>query len=579
MNAFFNSTKSQWFIPILRKDLKLLVLTVVLGVLSSLLGLSTALFAQKLIDNIAPKKDTVLLAEGILLVAGLLMLKLSVSYFQSYIGLVHGQRFNLRLVDSFFQKLLFLPKRFFDENKTGSLITRMHDSSAIHGTITFIVNTLLLNIVNVAVSAIFLFNYSVALGFIALASFPIFLISAMLSKAGMRKKIEKMYEANAENESNYIASIQNVDLIKTHNKQAYFTNINYLTYSQLQENTMLSSKAGLVFGITSESIGTFFYILMLAYASYQTVTGVMTIGELTATLGVATGILWPIGALGNSVMHLQSARVAFDRMFEVISIQHEVELPEDQRKHHLQTISSVDFNNISFAYDLQNPVLTEINFSVEAGEIACIFGKNGAGKSTILNLIMRLYKPDSGVIKFNGIDADELSTIGLRDRLAIVSQQTRLFEGMVIKNICLSESEDDYWKAADYLNALGFQPYMAGINGGYTGLITENGKNLSGGQKQIIALARALNKRPDVLLMDEATSALDGDAEAFVIEKLQQFARNGGIVIMISHRLRPARAATKIIVLENSKVADIGPHGVLMNSENIYSKRVNEVLC
>lgn len=579
MNRFFKSEKSQWFIPILRKDLALLVFTVVLGVLGSLLGLSTAFFAQKLIDEIVPQNNKVLLFEGILFVAGLLLLKLLVGYCQSYAGLVHGKRFNLRLIDKFFQKLLFLPKRFFDENQTGSLITRMHDSSAIHGTITFIVNTLLLNIVNVAVSAIFLFHYSVTLGLIALASFPIFLLSALLSKTGMRKKIEKMYQANAVNESGYIASIQNADLIKTHNKQAHFSQVNYETYHGLQESTLLSSKAGLVFGITSEAIGTFFYLVMLAYASYQTVTGAMTVGELTATLGVATGILWPIGALGNSVMHLQSARVAFDRMFEVIAIEREFDPVVDLAKPAVQSISSIAFEQVYFSYDQHSLVLRDINFSVSRGEIACIFGKNGAGKSTLLNLIMRLYKPDSGIIRFDGIDANGLSTIGLRNRLAIVSQQTRLFEGMVIKNICLTDSEADYWPASDYLNQLGFQPYINSINGGYTALIAENGKNLSGGQKQIIALARALNKRPDVLLMDEATSALDGEAESFVIEKLQQFAAAGGIVIMISHRLRPARAASKIIVLENNSVSTIGNHGVLMASENMYSKRVNEVLC
>jgi ATP-binding cassette, subfamily C, bacteriocin exporter len=561
------------------KDIKLLIITVILGICSSLLGLSTAVFAQKLIDNIVPKNDTALLIQGVMLFAGLLVLKLVLGYCQSYIGLVHGKRFNLTLIDSFFQKLLFLPKKFFDENKTGGLITRMHDSSAIHGTITFIVNTLLLNVINVAISAMFLFHYAVPLGLIALASFPIFLISAMLSKGEMRRKIARMYEASADNENNYISSIQNADLIKTHNKQDFFTHLNYATYNQLQESSMASGKAGLVFGLTSEAIGTFFYLLMLTYASYQTVVGNMTIGELTATLGVATGILWPIGALGNAVLHLQSASVAFDRMYEVISNEREVIPSDDQHKLMVRDIKLIEFRNIFFSYDKETCVLEDVSFSVRQGEIACIFGKNGAGKSTILNLIMRLYKPDSGVIAFDGINAEQLSVLNLRDRLAIVSQQTRLFEGMVIRNICLSDSEEDYRAAVSYLGELGFDKYISSIKDGYSGIISENGKNLSGGQKQIIALARALNKRPDVLLMDEATSALDGDSETFVIAKLKEFAANGGIVIMISHRLRPARAATKIVVLEDNTVTRVGPHGVLMNTENIYSKRVNEVLC
>ncbi len=575
---FLKSEKSQWFVPLLLKDIHLLVITVVLGVMSSLLGLSMAVFSQKLIDEIIPRNDIAYLIKGICIIAAILVVKLSLSYIQSYIGLLHGKKFNLGLIDSFFKKLLFLPKKFFDENKTGGLITRMHDSGAIHGTITFVVNTLLLNIINITISAIFLFHYSSTLGLIALSSFPIFLISAVLSKNAMKARVEAMYEANAENEGHYIASIQNSDLIKTHNKQDYFTKINYFTYRNLQEKVLLSSRAGLAFGITSESIGTFFYLMMLSFAAFQTISGLMTIGEFTATLGVATGILWPIGALGNSIMHLQSAQVAFDRMFQVVSTQREFLEDEEKNKRKLDDIQLIEFDNVHFSYDQSKEVLDGISFSVRRGEIVCIFGKNGAGKSTILNLIMALYKPHAGIVRFNNTDAKELSVVDLRNHIAIISQQTKLFEGPVIKNICLSDSEEEYHSSVNYLSELGFDEYISSINGGYAAKISESGNNLSGGQKQIISLARALNKRPDVLLVDEATASLDGDSENFVIEKLREFSAKGGIVVMVSHRLRPARAATKIIVLDNRSVSHVGTHDELMKTKNLYSKRFTEVV-
>lgn len=578
MNMPVRSEKGRWFLRVLQKDINLLVLSVLFGVVVAVLGLSVAVFSQKLIDEIIPSQDRAYLIKAICIVAALLLLRVGASYLQGYISNLHGKRFNLNLINEFFKKLLFLPKSFFDNNPTGTLITRMHDSSAIHGTISFFVNTLIINLVNVVVSASFLFYYSATVGVVALSSFPFFLASALLYKSTMRNRVQSMYVANGENESNYIASIQNTDLIKNHNKQRYFSEKNFRTYGILREKTFKSEVVGLNFGTTSEAIGTFFYLLMLSIAAYQTVGGRLTVGEFAAILGVSTSMLYPIGALGNAVMHLQSARVAFDRMYEVVSREREFREDDDEEKVRLDRITSIDLDNVCFTYESGAGLIDGVSFEARGGEIVCVFGRNGSGKSTLLNLIMALYRPEAGVIRYNGYDIDQLSIAGLRERIAIMSQQTRLFDGSVIYNICLSDDEDCAVESIGYLNALGFDKLIGLLPDKYLTRIEENGNNLSDGQKQIIALARALSKKPDVLLVDEATASLDGESEQFVIDKLHEFAGAGGLVIMVSHRLRPARASTRVVVLDNKKVSHAGTHHELMKTDNLYSRRFRELV-
>lgn len=572
------SQKSRWFISVIKADANLLAILVVLGILISALGLSMAVFSQKLIDEIIPSKDFNYLLQGVLIVALLLFIKVLLGFVQAFIGELHGKRFNLNLIDTYFRKLLFLPKTFFDQNQTGTLITRMHDAKAIHSTIAFVVNTLILSVVTVLVSAFFLFYYSVAIGCIALASFPAFLASALLFKKPMKNRIEAMYIANGRNESNYISSIQNSDLIKSHNKQGHFSKKNYEAYGDFQDKTFRAAISGISFGATSEAIGTLFYLFMLSFAAYQALSGVISIGEFTATIGVATGMLYPLGALGNSVMHLQSASVAFDRMYEVVESEIEFSLMEDERKISLPAIQSVEALNLCFSYNEAYPLLKDVNFSAAKGEIVCIFGNNGSGKSTLLNLLVSLYSPKSGCILFNDNNISVLSVSSLREKVAIVSQQTSLFDGTLIDNICLSNTPITSTDTLAYLSELGFDQFIGPINGGYNSHITEGGNNLSGGQKQIISLARALNKRPDLLLVDEATASLDDITENFVIEKLQEFARGGGIVIMVSHRLKPAKASTKIVILDQGAVTETGSPKELLTKSNLFSNKLNSII-
>ncbi|MFT7558316.1 MAG: ABC-type bacteriocin/lantibiotic exporter with double-glycine peptidase domain [Flavobacteriales bacterium] len=576
--VLIKSEKSRWLMSLLRKDVKLLVITFFLGGVISVLGLSSAIFSQKIIDVIIPSNDIAYLVRGIVIVGFLLLLKAVIIHIHSIIGALHGKRFNMRLIDTFFKKLLYLPKSFYDTNQTGSLIARMHDSRQIHGAISHFFNILVLNVVTVIISTSFLFYYSVPVGVVVLLAFPVFFISAYMFKGRMRERFHEEYLANGENESNYIATIQNSDLIKAHNKQDHFSKKSYQAYGNYQEKSFLATLVALRFGVTSESIGTIFYIFILAILAFQAVAGQITIGEYAATMAVAIGLLGPIGVLGNAIMHIQGGKVALDRMYEVVQAENEFHEGDEAKKVQLPEISSVEMRRVSFSYEKGLPQLIDISFSATRGELVCVYGKNGAGKSTVLNLLMGLYRAESGEIFFNGEASSELSLVALRERIAIISQQAKLFDGSLVENISLSHDEACAEETKKYLDEYGFSDFISRIKDGYEAKVFEGGGNLSGGQKQIVSLARALVKRPDMLLVDEATASLDSESENFVVDMLQQFTASGGIVIMVSHRLKPARAATKIVLLEDHRITQVGTHEELVTGDNFYASRFKDLV-
>jgi ATP-binding cassette subfamily B protein len=566
-----NKNKRNWFIDILKKDIKLLIITITLGLIASSLGMAIAVFSQKLIDTIIPSHNLNNLFIGLCIAASILLIKIIVTYTQQYTGAKYNQQFNMRLIDEFFRNLLLLPKSFFDSHSTGVLIARMNDSSSIQQTITYVANTLILNALILIVSIVVMFFYSAKMSLMVLVALPIFLTIAFAYKKKVVRNITKVMEANAKKESNYISTIQNIDLLKTHNKEEMFTNINHEMYGDYQKRILRSTMTGASIGAVAELSGTFLFILMLSYSSYQMIIGNLTVGEFTAAITIATGMFGPIATLGFAILQLQGARVAFDRMYEFITLDPEYDKNEDETKLNLEKITNIELKNIYFSYQNEKIILNDLSFMVNKGEMLCIFGRNGSGKTTILKLLMYLYRPGNGDIKFNGTDIKDISIQGFRKKIAIVAQQSKLFDRTVIENICLDSDYMETETAIHFLNGLGFDKYINTLDQGYNTMINENGENLSGGQKQIISLARALCKKPDVLLLDEPTASMDEEAEAFVIETLKKFKANG-IVIIVTHKRNPAKESDKIVILKNGAFQDQGTHQELVLAKNLYSE-------
>ena len=309
---------------------------------------------------------------------------------------------------------------------------------------------------------------------------------------------------------------------------------------------------------------------ILGFSAWQIAGGGSTLGDLLgiiAAIGIAAPELRALGTL-NAVA--QEGAGAADRVFDILD-----RAPVDDDLPNAREVSSVKgeiaFDNVRFSYEDGTEVLKGLSFSIAPGERIAIVGPSGAGKSTLFNLLLRLYRPESGKILLDGEDINGVKMSSLRRQIGLVSQDTSLFDDSVAANIRLGElgaTDDQIVEAAKLANA---HDFILDLPEGYQSGVGEFGRSLSGGQRQRVALARAMLRSAPILLLDEATSALDAESEAKIQESLDTFMQ-GRTSIIVAHRLATVRGADRILVLEDGMIAESGTHDALIEANGLYKR-------
>lgn len=292
--------------------------------------------------------------------------------------------------------------------------------------------------------------------------------------------------------------------------------------------------------------------------------------EFVSYLTAVALLLHPIDLVTNIYNEYKQAEASVDRVFELLAIQPDlIEKPDAIA---LPAVTGkVEYRGVSFAYDQEHPVLNDLNFLAQPGDIIALVGHSGAGKTTIINLLLRFYDPQQGQILIDGIDIRDVTITSLRHQIGIVPQDTTLFSGTIAENIAYGQQELDLLaieNAAKVANAHGF---ISQLPQGYYTYVGERGVNLSGGQRQRLAIARAILPNPRILILDEATSALDSESEALIQEALERVMEDRTVFI-IAHRLSTVRRADCILVLEKGQVIESGTHSDLLEKEGRYAK-------
>lgn len=264
------------------------------------------------------------------------------------------------------------------------------------------------------------------------------------------------------------------------------------------------------------------------------------------------------------------ALVGYERIQEVLETDKEVkDLPKAKPVPRLK--GKIEFDRVSFSYSPESPILKDVSFTIEPGQVVAFAGPTGAGKTTIISLIPRFYDPTSGSVKIDGMDVRNFRQRSLRQQISFVLQETVLFHGPIWQNIAYGKPEarrDEILRAAELANAAEFIERMPQ---GYNTIVGERGMTLSGGQRQRIAIARAIIRNTPILLLDEPTSGLDAASEKLVVEALERLMR-GKTVVTIAHRLSTIRAADVIFVVKDGHIVERGTHDQLINSSGIYAE-------
>ena len=556
----------KWFLNLIQKDVRLLLISGLLGTVIAVLGLAMAIFSQKLIDNILPSKDVSKLIQGVLLLTFLLLARIGISVVREYFLLLQAKDFNTRINQQFFSKLLHLPKFFFDTRKIGELVARLNDTQRIQRVIKMLVSTTFIDILVVLITSAFLFYYSWQVGVFTLLSIPIYFFIIHKNNAKIVALQREVMQSYALVESHYINTFQGITDIKIGNKQGVFSKVNKTIFLSSQEKAFQLGKVNIKLSWISGAISVIFLVSILVYNAIQVLNGTLLLGELMAILSMVGSLLPSVLNLALISIPINEAKVAFARMYNFTAIP-----PEQEEGENINTIDRITLENVSFRFIGRKPILHHLSLQINKGEIVAVVGENGCGKSTLANLLLQFYPPDEGVIYINQqYPLNTIATKSYRSKVAYIPQEVAIFNGNVLDNILLGTP----CKAEDllaFLSEYGFDTYFNQFPQGLTTQLGEKGVNISGGQKQLIAFARALFKKPQLLILDEATSAMDRHTEAFVHRILNQIKRDS-LTLFISHRLHSLQHfADRICILENGTVRHSGTHNHLMQTQNFYS--------
>ena len=333
------------------------------------------------------------------------------------------------------------------------------------------------------------------------------------------------------NESNYIDTIQGIATVKNTNKQNVFDKNNHNIYNNFQDkiyqlgliNIKMSWQAGLA--------GVLFLLCILTYTTFNVLNNNLKLGELMAIIGIAGSLLPSISNLAIVFIPINEAKVAFERMFEVISIEKETSSGNE-----VNSIEKIELKDISFRFPGRKTLFENISFTLSKGSITAVIGESGKGKTTLGNILQKFYFCESGEIIINEkSNLNEITSQSWRDKIGVIPQDIHIFNANVLYNIVLDENYDQKL-LEKIVTEYGLIDFIFNLPNGFMTLIGEEGINLSGGQKQIIGLLRVLYKQPQFYILDEPTSALDKKTEQIVADILQKIKKNS-IILFIGHKL------------------------------------------
>jgi len=564
-----SNTKRFW--QLIRPHSAIMIQALLGALLYSILGLSTSLYIQKIVDFVLIEGNIRLLNLLSIVMIIILFFQLIISSYKTIFALRTGQMIDARLILGYYKHLLQLPQRFFDSMRVGEIISRVNDAVKIRDFINSVALDIVVNSLILILSLVVMFAYYWKLALLIVAIVPIYLILYFLSNRVNKKWQRKLMEESAALETQLVESLNAVGTIKRFGLEHYAHEKTENHFFNLLHSIYKSSIYGLFIGTGAEFVTRLFTIALLWAGSYFVINRDLSPGELLsfyALIGYFTG---PASALIGANRQIQDALIAADRLFEIIDLetentkQYSIDLKPDQ-------ISDIVFNNIHFRYGTRAMIFEDLSLQIKKGESTAIVGESGSGKSTLLYLLQNLYPLKEGNICIGGIDIQHISHKSLRELIAVVPQHIDLFNGTVIENIAIGDTEPDLQRILSISQMLGIHQFIETLPNTYHCLLNEQGTNLSGGQRQRIAIARALYRNPEILVLDEATSSLDPHSEQQVQTTLQWFQQQGKTIIIIAHRLSTIRHCDTILVLQKGKLVEAGYHEALLLNKGPYSE-------
>lgn len=565
------------FLGLCRPHAAKIALGVALILLATFLTLPAPWILKIIIDKALPSKDLHLLAQLLAVFTVLFLLRAWLTMVRNRVLQNAAMRLVCDLRIRLFAHLQTLSLRYFDDNHTGETVSRVSQDTGEVYTLTngFLIN-LIADSVTIVVVVGFLFYVDWKLATATCAVMPLFVINYLYNRRRMREESRK-HRQNWDKVMGFLhEKVSSARVIKSFVREqgeiSTFTsgiNEDFFNYSRIvMRNTKLA--------VVADLLGSVGALIVLGYGGWLVVKGEMGVGTLVAFNAYIAYVFPPIVRFVDLATIFQRAITGLENVFKLLDTKPEVAdiesaIPLPPLK------GDVEFRNVSFDYAMEaaSPrgprTLRNVNFSIKAGEIAAIVGPSGSGKSTIINLLARFYDPASGAVLVDGYDLRTAVADSFRRQIGIVLQENILFSGTLEDNLKYGKPEATRGEIIEAAKTANAHDFIIALPDGYSTVVGERGAQLSGGQRQRIAIARAILKNPRILIFDEATSALDLASERLIQEAMERVMQ-GRTTFIIAHRLSTIQKASRILVMDQGRLAEQGTHAELLALEGLYAR-------
>ena len=540
----------------------------VLMILGTVSSLAFPYIMKIIIDDVFPNKDYELLIFILLLLLGVTVGNIIISFCSNYLFAWINNRIMLDIRSHLFDHLIQLPLSFYDSNKSGDVVYRMSDE--VDRVQSFITSSALslthsvLTLIGLTVALCWL-NWQLFLA--SITAMPFLVLNILYFQPKIKDITERDQKKGSEVMSYLIERFESVQLIQVYNAYNY------------ENNRLLSQLSGLVnismqnvtYSGMMRSISRFLTsltpVIILGWGGHKVMLGVMSLGALVAFLQYLSRLFEPFRNLNHLYVELIRVSVSMKRVFEFLEIDIQ-KTSDSSAASPFSFQKEIAFENLNFGYNGQ-PVLQDFSLKLEKGKKYALVGSSGCGKSSLVNLLCRFYESNTGAITIDRIPITHIKLYDLREHIGLVTQENQVFHDTIWDNIRYSKPESTPEEINRAIRIAGLNGLIEKAEDGPLTLIGDRGNTLSAGQRQRIAIARAILKNSDILILDEATSALDSESEGEIIANLQDLYADKTMIV-ISHRLSTIQQVDEVICLGGGRVVEKGPHDELVKKKGHY---------
>ncbi len=533
-----------------------------------------SIFTSNIINNIV-KYFTGNINSISLAVIALFIMAALIKLLRGYLLSIASRDIERPLTLDYYKHMIRLPIGFFGTRKTGEVMSRFSDTSSIRSAISGATLTVAIDSISAILTGMYMCSISITLFSITLVVVALYAIIVISYRKPIKNINHEILECDSQVESYLKESIDGVEMIKSYQLENTVTNKTTNLFTKLLNKVVRGSIVNLSLDALVSTITSIGIVSILWVGTILVVNNVIEFGEVFAFYYLMDSFLTPVGNLIDLQPTIQAAFVAAERLEDVVSVDTENTDIENSESYDLN--GDIEFNNVDFRYGFRNLLLKNLNIKIKQGQNVALVGESGCGKTTIAKLLMSFYSPENGEIKINGNNISDISPKVVRDQIAYVSQSSFFFTDTVLNNLKYGNENATNDEIRDLCIKCNADQFIMDMPSGYDTILEENATNLSTGQKQRLAIVRALLKKPKILIIDEATGNLDTITENSIINTINSASKDITCLI-IAHRLNTIKNCDNIFVMSNGRIAEQGTHAELMNIGGLYNKYYNAIM-